>query len=140
MRAGAGLTRTVTRGVRPCGSGGHHVAVRLLAAGEQVIDVPPKLSARARDFAAGQGRKTDATDAHSVALVGTRMAGAARFGNASAITPTRVHTTGSEHAEGCSGQSGYPADEDWGADADRVGDRPEDWSADRCGADKENGL
>jgi hypothetical protein len=48
--------------------------VRLLAAGEQVIDVPPKLSARARVFATGQGRKTDATDAHSVALVGTRMA------------------------------------------------------------------
>ena len=49
--------------------------VRLLAAGEQVVDVPPKLSARARVFATGQGRKTDATDAHSVALVGTRMAG-----------------------------------------------------------------
>jgi transposase len=26
-------------------------------------------------FATGQGRKTDATDAHSVAQVGTRMAG-----------------------------------------------------------------
>jgi transposase len=37
--------------------------------------VPPKLSARARVFATGQGRKTDATDAHSVALVGTRMSG-----------------------------------------------------------------
>jgi transposase len=54
---------------------GHHVAIRLVAAGEQVVDVPPKLSARARVFATGQGRKTDATDAHSVALVGTRMAG-----------------------------------------------------------------
>ena len=32
--------------------------------------MPPKLSARARVFATGQGRKTDATDAHSVALVG----------------------------------------------------------------------
>ena len=39
------------------------------------MDVPPKLSARTRVFATGQGRKTDATDAHSVALVGTRMAG-----------------------------------------------------------------
>ena len=37
--------------------------------------MPPKLSARARVFSTGQGRKTDATDAHSVALVGTRMAG-----------------------------------------------------------------
>ena len=34
-----------------------------------------KLSARARVFATGQGRKTDATDAHSVALVATRMVG-----------------------------------------------------------------
>jgi hypothetical protein len=47
----------------------------LLAAGEEVVDLPPKLSARVRVFATGQGRKTDATDAHSVALVGVRMAG-----------------------------------------------------------------
>jgi transposase len=53
---------------------GKHLATRL-ADGEQVVDVPPKLSARARVFATGQGRKTDATDAHSVALVGTRMSG-----------------------------------------------------------------
>jgi hypothetical protein len=39
-----------------------------------VVDVP-KLSARVRVFSTGQGRKTDATDAHSVAVVGTRMAG-----------------------------------------------------------------
>ena len=37
--------------------------------------MPPKLSARARVFATGQGRKTDETDAHSIALVGTRMSG-----------------------------------------------------------------
>jgi transposase len=61
--------------VEGCNGIGHHVAVRLLAAGEQVVDVPPKLSARARVFSTGQGRKTDATDAHSVALVGIRMAG-----------------------------------------------------------------
>jgi len=40
-----------------------------------VVDVPPKLSARARVFTTGQGPKADATDAHSVALVGTRVAG-----------------------------------------------------------------
>ena len=61
--------------VEGCNGIGHHVAIRLLAAGEQVVDVPPKLSARVRVFATGQGRKTDATDAHSVALVGIRMAG-----------------------------------------------------------------
>ncbi len=61
--------------VEGCNGIGHHIAMRLLAGSEQVIDVPPKLSARARVFATGQGRKTDATDAHSVALVATRMAG-----------------------------------------------------------------
>ena len=61
--------------IEGCNGIGHHVAMRLLAVGEEVVDVPPKLSARTRVFATGQGRKTDATDAHSVALVGTRMAG-----------------------------------------------------------------
>jgi transposase len=61
--------------VEGCNGIGHHVAMRLLAASEHVVDVPPKLSARMRVFATGQGRKTDATDAHSVALVGVRMAG-----------------------------------------------------------------
>jgi transposase len=61
--------------IEGCSGIGRHVATRLLAKDEQVVDVPPKLSARARVFATGQGRKTDATDAHSVALVGTRMAG-----------------------------------------------------------------
>lgn len=61
--------------VEGCSGIGRHVALRLLAVGESVVDVPPKLSARARVFSTGQGRKTDATDAHSVALVGTRMSG-----------------------------------------------------------------
>jgi transposase len=61
--------------IEGCSGIGKHIAVRLLADGEDVVDVPPKLSARARVFATGQGRKTDATDAHSVALVGTRMSG-----------------------------------------------------------------
>lgn len=34
--------------VEGCHGIGHHIAVRLLAAGEQVLDVPPKLSARTR--------------------------------------------------------------------------------------------
>ena len=61
--------------IEGCNGIGRHVALRLLAGEEKVVDVPPKLSARARVFATGQGRKTDATDAHSIALVGTRMAG-----------------------------------------------------------------
>ena len=61
--------------IEGCQGIGRHLASRLLADGEQVVDVPPKLSARARVFSTGQGRKTDATDAHSVALVATRMTG-----------------------------------------------------------------
>lgn len=61
--------------IEGCNGIGRHVAMRLIADGQVVVDVPPKLSARARVFSTGQGRKTDATDAHSVALVGTRMAG-----------------------------------------------------------------
>jgi transposase len=61
--------------IEGCSGIGRHVAMRLIADGEEVVDVPPKLSARTRVFATGQGRKTDATDAHSVALVGTRMSG-----------------------------------------------------------------
>jgi transposase len=61
--------------IEGCSGIGRHVALRLLADGQKVVDVPPKLSARARVFSTGQGRKTDATDAHSVALVGTRMSG-----------------------------------------------------------------
>jgi transposase len=64
-----------TWAVEGCQGIGRHIANRLLADGEQVVDVPPKLSARTRLFATGQGRKTDETDAHSIALVGTRMSG-----------------------------------------------------------------
>jgi transposase len=76
--------------VEGCNGIGHHVAMRLLAASEQVIDVPPKLSARARVFSTGQGRKTDATDAHSVALVGTRMAGLRPVVNDEQLAALRV--------------------------------------------------
>jgi transposase len=58
-----------------CEGIGKHVAVRLPGHGETVVDVPAKLSARMRVYATGQGRKTDDTDAYSVALVGVRMAG-----------------------------------------------------------------
>ena len=61
--------------IEGCNGIGRHVAERLLADGESVVDVPPKLSARMRVYATGQGRKTDATDAHSVALVGVRITG-----------------------------------------------------------------
>jgi len=73
----AGVRRWPDRiwAVEGCRGIGRHLASRLVADGEQVVDVPPKLSARTRVFTAGQGRKTDAADAHSVALAATRMRG-----------------------------------------------------------------
>lgn len=61
--------------VEGCNGIGRHIAQRLVADGELVVDVPAKLSARARVFSTGQGRKTDPVDAHSVALVGLRSTG-----------------------------------------------------------------
>jgi transposase len=46
---------------------GRPVAQQLAAAGEQVLDVPATLAARARLLSVGGGRKTDAADAASVA-------------------------------------------------------------------------
>ena len=54
---------------------GRPLAQRLLTAGEQVIDVPAKLAARVRLFDTGHNRKTDAHDAHSIAMVAVRTTG-----------------------------------------------------------------
>jgi transposase len=61
-----------TWAVEGCNGIGRHVAQRLVAAGEPVVDVPPKLSARTRVFSTGNGRKTDPVDAHSIALAALR--------------------------------------------------------------------
>ena len=54
---------------------GRPLAQRLVAAGEQVLDVPAKLAARVRLFDTGHNRKTDALDAHSIAVVAVRTPG-----------------------------------------------------------------
>src|SRR3954467_15390700 len=51
---------------------GRPLAQRLLEDGEQVVDVPAKLAARIRLFDTGHNRKTDARDAHSIAIVAVR--------------------------------------------------------------------
>jgi transposase len=61
--------------VEGSGGAGRPLAQRLLADGERVVDVPPKLSARARLFDTGHNRKTDAHDAHAVAAVAVRTRG-----------------------------------------------------------------
>jgi transposase len=54
---------------------GRPITSRLLASGERVLDVPAKLAARARVFDTGQGRKTDAADAHAIVMVALRDKG-----------------------------------------------------------------
>ena len=64
--------------VEGCNGVGRHIAHRLVASGETVLDVPAKLSAQVRVFATGNGRKTDPVDAHSVALAALRSPKLAR--------------------------------------------------------------
>jgi transposase len=58
--------------VEGCDGIGRHVAQRLVADGETVLDVPAKLSARARLFDTAQARKTDPADAHCIAVAALR--------------------------------------------------------------------
>jgi transposase len=51
---------------------GHLLAQQLVAAGEQVLDVPPKLAARVRLLEAGDTNKNDPNDARSVAVAALR--------------------------------------------------------------------
>jgi transposase len=51
---------------------GRHLAGRLATAGESVVDVPPKLSARVRVLSTGNARKNDGVDALATALAASR--------------------------------------------------------------------
>ena len=81
-KAGYAALRTYTKAwparvwaVEGAGGVGRPLAQRLLADGEQVVDVPAKLAARVRLFDTGAGHKTDAHDAHSIAMVAVRTTG-----------------------------------------------------------------
>jgi transposase len=58
--------------VENAGGLGRHLAVRLAVAGESVVDVPPKLSARVRVLSTGNARKNDGLDALATALAASR--------------------------------------------------------------------
>ena len=64
-----------TGAVEGANGAGRPLAQRLLEAGEDVVDVPAKLAARVRLFDTGHNRKTDALDAHSIAMVAVRTKG-----------------------------------------------------------------
>ena len=75
MRAYAKAWPDRTWAVEGANGVGRPLAQRLLAAGEDVVDVPAKLAARVRLFDSGHNRKTDAHDAHSIAMVAVRTKG-----------------------------------------------------------------
>jgi transposase len=62
-------------------------AKRLAAAGESVVDVPPKLSARVRVLSSGNARKNDGLDALATALA------ASRKGRLAAVDPEAASET-----------------------------------------------
>ncbi len=61
--------------VEGAGGTGHLLAQQLLAAGERVLDVPPRLAARVRLLATGNVSKNDPNDARSVAVAALRSPG-----------------------------------------------------------------
>jgi transposase len=58
--------------VENAGGLGRHLAGRLAASGESVVDVPPKLSARVRVLSKGNARKNDVLDALATASAASR--------------------------------------------------------------------
>jgi transposase len=70
--AWAGAWPERTWAVEGAGGLGHLLAQQLVAAGERVLDVQPKLGARVRLLAAGDTNKNDPNDARSVAIAALR--------------------------------------------------------------------
>jgi transposase len=64
-----------TWAVEGAGGLGHLLAQQLVAAGERVLDVQPKLGARVRLLATGASNKNDPNDARSVAIAALRSKG-----------------------------------------------------------------
>src|SRR5213593_3453913 len=61
-----------TWAVEGAGGLGYLLAQQLVAAGERVVDVQPKLAARVRLLATGNSNKNDPNDARSVAIAALR--------------------------------------------------------------------
>jgi len=69
---GQSASRSVVGLWRAKGGIGRPLAQKLLAAGERVVDVPPKLSSRVRVLSTGNARKNDELDATFTALAALR--------------------------------------------------------------------
>jgi transposase len=69
-----------TWAIEGAGGLGYLLAQRLVAAGERVVDVQPKLAARVRLLATGDTNKNDPNDARSVAVAALRAANVPEVG------------------------------------------------------------
>lgn len=76
--------------VEGCNGIGRHVAQRLVADGETVLDVPAKLAAKTRNFDTGHGRKTDPHDAHHIAVTALRTPNLRQVGPDDTTTALRL--------------------------------------------------
>ena len=68
-----------TWAIEGAGGLGYLLAQQLVAAGERVVDVQPKLAARVRLLATGASNKNDPNDARSVAVAALRSRRFRRF-------------------------------------------------------------
>ncbi len=80
---------------------GRPLAQRLVEAGEEVLDVPAKLAARVRLFDTGHNRKTDALDAHSIAMVAVRTSGLRVVASDGELEALRMLTDRATSSPGC---------------------------------------
>jgi transposase len=99
-RAGYAAMRTYAKSwpepmwaVEGANGAGRPLAQRLLEAGEQVVDVPAKLTARVRLFDTGHNRKTDALDRHRLGANQELAGPAGRWGARGAADAHRVRSS-----------------------------------------------
>jgi transposase len=72
LRSWAHRWRSRTWAIEGSAGLGHLLAQQLVASGERVLDVPPKLAARVRLLNTGKANKNDPNDARSVAVAALR--------------------------------------------------------------------
>lgn len=90
LRRFAGRWTTRRWAVEGCHGAGRHLAQRLIADDELVLDVPAKLAARVRVFSQGHGRKTDPDDAYSIGLAALHGDGVAPARRDDALASLRL--------------------------------------------------
>src|ERR1700730_14511801 len=79
-----------TWAIESAGGLGYLLAQQLVAAGEEVVDVPATLAARVRVLGSGRSNKNDANDALSVAVAALRSPGLVSVGRADHVGVLRL--------------------------------------------------